>query len=30
MVGNSNGNHRGDRQSYYNGIRMDSVNEIYL
>lgn len=24
MMGNRNANHRGDRQSYYNGIRMDS------
>lgn len=28
MKGNRNANHRGDRQSYYNGIRMDSRWEI--
>lgn len=28
MKGNTNGNHRGDRQSYYNGIRMDSSWEV--
>lgn len=30
MKGNNNGNHRGDRQSYYNNIRMDSKWEIYV
>lgn len=28
MKGNRNANHRGDRQSYYNGIRMDSSWEV--
>ena len=28
MNGNTNGNHRGDRQSYYNSIRMDSSWEV--
>ena len=28
MMGNRNANHRGDRQSYYNGIRMDSKWEV--
>lgn len=28
MRGNNNAKHRGDRQSYYNGIRMDSSWEI--
>jgi hypothetical protein len=28
MNGNRNANHRGDRQSYYNGIRMDSRWEV--
>lgn len=28
MKGNVNGNHRGDRQSYYKGIRMDSSWEV--
>ena len=28
MRGNNNGKHRGDRQSYYNGIRMDSSWEV--
>lgn len=28
MKGNRNANHRGDRQSYYNGIRMDSKWEV--
>ncbi len=28
MKGNRNANHRGDRQSYYKGIRMDSSWEV--
>lgn len=28
MMGNRNANHRGDRQSYYNNIRMDSRWEV--
>lgn len=28
LKGNRNANHRGDRQSYYNGIRMDSSWEV--
>ncbi len=28
MMGNRNANHRGDRQSFYNGIRMDSSWEV--
>jgi hypothetical protein len=28
LKGNRNGNHRGDRQSSYNGIRMDSLWEV--
>lgn len=28
LKGNQNGNHRGDRKLYYNGIRMDSSWEI--
>ena len=28
MKGNTNGNHRGDRQSFYKGIRMDSTWEV--
>lgn len=28
MRGNTNANHRGDRQSFYNGIRMDSSWEV--
>jgi hypothetical protein len=28
MRGNNNAKHRGDRQSYYNGIRMDSSWEV--
>jgi hypothetical protein len=28
MYGNKNANHRGDRQSYYKGIRMDSSWEV--
>ena len=28
LMGNRNGNHRGDRQSYYRGIRMDSRWEV--
>ena len=30
MQGNNNGKHRGDRQSYYNGIRMDSSWEVLV
>ena len=30
MRGNNNGKHRGDRQSYYNGIRMDSSWEVIV
>jgi hypothetical protein len=30
LVGNNNGNHRGDRQSYYNNVRMDSSWEVLV
>lgn len=29
MMGNRNANHRGDRQSYFNGIRFDSRWEVW-
>ena len=28
LMGNTNGNHRGDRHSFYNGVRMDSQWEV--